>query len=265
MYYVRCLLIFIASFLLCVATGLYLHADQVIYVGIANFDPALSQFGIDVKGNTWEEEEQDGALNGTAFGAPGDDNRDYNPYLAIKFPEKVKQGESTADGKEWAAWARLYEPALLQLTNQRNSFFFRMSADAQNWTPENRGDSSLLWNDPGGQSAAKFPDFVDDINVVSTDADPQLPWFWQIHKDTRPGWRVPESTIDPVLAVGDNYVELGIRESHVTEYPRIDAICFRNDSKLPSDAEALEYFEAIQPVQPAGKLVDTWGEIKSAY
>lgn len=252
----------VISFFSCLLMGMCAYADQVIYVEIKDFDPKLSQFDVEVKGNKWVETQEDGALNGIAFGGPGDDNRDYEPHLAIKLPMQVRPGESTSDGKKWAAWARLYEPALLQLTNQRNSLFFRTSADAKNWTPETRGDASLLWNDPGGQSVAKFPDFVDGINVVFTDVGDRLPWFWQIHKDTRPGWRVPESTIDPVLEVGDNYVELGIRESHPTEYPRIDAICFRNDGKLPSDAEALK---ALSDVEPAGKLGVTWGKVKSIY
>ena len=71
--------------------------------------------------------------------------------------------------------------------------------------------------------------------------------------------------MDPPLAVGDNYVELVPRESDPADYPMIEVICFRNDGKQPSDAEALRYTGSIGPVQPAEKLVDSWGRVKSSY
>ena len=76
--------------------------------------------------------------------------------------------------------------------------------------------------------------------------------------------RDPESSMDPPLVVGDNYVELVPRESHVDRYPRIEIICFRNDGAQPSDTEALVKLGAAS-VQPAEKLIDSWGRIKSMY
>ena len=70
-------------------------------------------------------------------------------------------------------------------------------------------------------------------------------------------------SIPVVLAVGDNYAEIGIRESDPDDYPSIDVICFRNDGNEPSDAEAMG--EVHEAVQPAGKSATTWGELKSAY
>jgi hypothetical protein len=65
-----------------------------------------------------------------------------------------------------------------------------------------------------------------------------------------------------VLEVGDNYIEIGIRESDATLYPRIDVICLRNNDQKPSDAELREYIVAVQP---AGKLTVSWGKIKSMH
>jgi len=70
-------------------------------------------------------------------------------------------------------------------------------------------------------------------------------------------------SVPVVLVVGDNYAEVGIRESDPDNYPSIDVICFRNDGNEPSDAEAM--VEVYKAVQPAGKSATTWGELKSAY
>lgn len=246
----------VTSFLLFLLVVSYTHADQVIYVGVWDFDPALSQFGVEVKGNTWTRTVEDGALSGTAFGGPGDNNHGSDggePYLVIKLPVDVKAGESTSDGKTWAGWARLYEPEALNTPDGFNSFFFRTSADAQNWTPATRGDTALRWNDP---AADMFPASVNNVDVLFTSVGDRLPWFWEKH--TANG----QSTIDPVLEVGVNYLEIGIRESDLTDYPRIEVVCLRNDDQLPSDEEVPQY---LTPVRPGEKLSATWGKVKSAY
>lgn len=248
-------LIIVISFLLFLSVVSYTHADQVIYVGIWDFDPALSQFGVEVKGNTWTRKVEDGALSGTAFGGPGDNNHGSDggePYLVIKLPVDVKAGESTSDGKTWAGWARLYEPEALNTADGFNSFFFRTSTDAKNWTPSTRGDTALRWNDPG----AMFPASINNVDILFTSVGDRLPWFWEKH--TANG----QSTIDPVLEVGVNYLEVGIRESDLTDYPRIEIVCLRNDNQQPSDEEVPQY---LAPVQPGEKLSATWGKVKSAY
>lgn len=230
-----------------------IYADQVIYVEIEDFDSALSQFNVDIKGNKWVEIPQNGAINGTAFGGPGDNNHSADggePYLVIKLPVPVKQGESTADGKKWAVWARLYQPQAIINATDFNSFFLRTSPDAKKWTPASRGDTSLRWNDPGNT----FPASVNDVDVLFTDVGDKMPWFWLKH--TANG----QSTIDPVLSVGDNYIEIGVRESDTTNYPMIDVICFRNDNGKPSDAEVPLFLTAVQPT---GKLTINWGKLKS--
>jgi len=245
----------VISFLLCLVMGLYAYADQIIYVGVWEFDRSLSQFGVEVKGNKWVQTREDGALSGVAFGGPGDNNHGSDggePYLVVKLPEKVKAGESTADGKKWAGWARLYEPEAIVTLDQYNSFFFRMSADAKNWTPKTRGDTSLRWNDPG----AMFPASINNVDLLFTNVKDRLPWFWEKH--TANG----QSTIDPVLAVGDNYIEIGIRESDAVKYPRIEIVCLRNDNKKPSDDEVKLFLTAVQST---GKLTTSWGRMKSIY
>ncbi len=74
--------------------GLCAYADQVIYIDMADPD----------------------ALDGYAFGSPGDNDRNGAnplgaPFLVYKFPVKVEDGESTADGKKWIPWARMRVPA----------------------------------------------------------------------------------------------------------------------------------------------------------
>ena len=256
MRYIKYISIGSISLLLCLFIGLYTYADQIIYVEVSDFDRSLSQFGVEVKGNTWVETLEDGAIDGTAFGGPGDNNHSADlgePYLIIKLPSPVNAGESTADGKTWAVWGRLYVPVSATTDfNSFNSFLLRMSADAQNWTPGNRGDTTLRWNDAGGQ----FPGVINNIDVLFTDVGDRLPWYWEKHSANS------QSTIDPTLAVGDNYIEIGIRESDATNYPRIDVICFRNDDKQPSDSEVPMYITAVKPKD---KLAVSWGEIKSTH
>ena len=249
----------VISFLVCLVVGLCAYADQVIYVEVSQFDPALSEFGVEVLGNTWVETAEDGAINGTAFGGPGDNNHAGDggkPALVIKVPVNVKGKEGTSVGKTWAAWARLYVPIALGNELDFNSFFLRSSTDAKNWTPAAGGDTALRWNDPG----AMFP-FKDGVDgVVLTDLGDQLLWWWQKH--TAGG----QSTIDPVMEMGANYIEIGPRDSDPISYPRIDVICLRNDNGQPSDAEALLLLEEqMAVVQPADKLSASWGHIKSNY
>jgi len=246
---------FVLSFLLCLITGMYAYADQVIYIEISQFDPGMSEFGVDVLGNTWVETIEDGAINGTAFGAPGDNDHGAGggrPALVFKVPVDVKAGEGTSDGKTWAAWARFYMPEALITVDGFNSFFMRSSTDAENWTPATGGDTALRWNDVG----AMFPASINGVDILLTDVGERLPWFWQKH--TANG----QSTIDPVMEAGVNYIEVGPRESDAVKYPRIDVICLRNDDGLPSDAEAPLFLTAVQP---ADKLSTSWGHIKSDY
>jgi len=248
----------VISFLLCLIISLCAYADQVIYIEVSQFDPELSQFGVAIKGNEWIETPEDGAINETAFGGPGDNNHGNDggePYLVIKVPIPVKAGEGTLDGNKWAAWARLYVPEAIITADGFNSFFLRTSADAKNWTPAARGDTALRWNDPG----AMFPASINGVDLLFTDERDRLPWFWQKH--TANG----QSTIDPVLEVGDNYIEIGIRESDPINYPRIDVICLRNDGGQPSDQEALQDLKAVRPGKPepqSGLSLGTWGAAK---
>lgn len=247
--------VFISVFVLCLIAWTSVYSAQVIYVEISDFDSSLSQFGKDVKGNKWVETAEKGAINGTAFGGPGDNDHAAGagePYLVIKLPTQVKAGESTADKKVWAAWARLYEPqALVDATNY-NSFYLRLSPDAKTWKPAARADTTLRWNDP---SADLFPKSINGNDMVYTSLKDTMPWWWQKH--TANG----QSTVDPTLSVGDNYVEIGVRESDATNYPRIDVICFRNDGGKPSDDEVPQYLTAVQPTS---KLTVTWGKIKES-
>ncbi len=245
--------IFVLSFLLCLVMGLYSYADQVIYIEMSQFDPAMSEFGVDVLGNMWVETIEDGAINGTAFGAPGDnDHGAGGGKPALVFTTTVKAGEGTSDGKTWVAWARFLMPEALNTADGFNSFFMRSSTDATNWTPETGGDTSLRWNDVG----AMFPDSINGVDILITDVGERLPWFWQSIQANG------QSTIDPVLEAGLNYIEIGPRESDAVLYPRIDVICLRNDGGLPSDAEAPLFLTAVQPED---KLSTSWGHIKSNY
>jgi len=245
-------MVFISVIALCFMIWANAYADQVIYVESSDFDVALSQFGEEVKGNTWVETVEKGATNGTALGGPGDNNHGTDggePYIVIKLPAQVIAGESTADGKTWDAWARLYEPQAVITDADYNSFYLRTSSDANTWIPEARADTSLRWNDPG----AMFPASINGNDMLLTSVGEEMPWFWQKHTSNA------QSTIDPTLSVGDNYIEIGIRESDPVNYPRIDVICLRNDGGKPSDDEVPQY---LTSVQPTGKLTATWGKIK---
>jgi len=249
-------------FVLCLSlAGLYVYADQVIYVEVSDFSPALSQFGQEVAGNKWVETEEEGALFGTIFGSPGDNNHAAapgEPYLVIKLPKPVNKGESSKDAP-WAAWGRFLMSTLDPVDGTDdgpNSFYLRMSTDAKTWTPENRGDTTLRWNDPEHPDAT-FPGVVNGVDVILTDqGDAGDPWIW---------YNVIGAGTVLQLEEGANYCEIGTRESDPKIYPRIDVICFRNDGEFPSDVEAVEYIEAAQPVQPEEKLTGTWGGIKSIY
>ena len=252
----------IAVLTLCLSMGgLFVYAEQYIYVEVSDFKPALSQFGEEVAGNMWVETEEEGALFGTIFGSPGDNDHAAapgEPYLVIKLPKRVEKGESSKD-VPWAAWGRFLMPTLAPpekggTDDGPNSFYLRMSPDAETWTPENRGDNALRWNDPEHPDAI-FPDVVNGEDVILTDqGDAGDPWIW---------FNVNGAGTALQLEEGTNYCEIGTRESDPDIYPRIDVICFRNDGQFPSDAEALEYLEAVRPVEPGGKLAVTWSMIKT--
>ena len=50
------------------------QADQVIFIDVAHYIPADSQFGVEVKGNKWISFADPEAIGGRAFGGPGDNN-----------------------------------------------------------------------------------------------------------------------------------------------------------------------------------------------
>ena len=213
-------------------------ADQVIYLDVANFIPGDSQFGVEVKGNTWIEVDDPDALHGNAFGGPGDSNYTADggdpflvaePFLVIAFPEKVKAGESTADGKTWVPWARMRVPAT------QNSFYWQVSSDKTTWKHEII-TNAIRWNDDG---------------INGSDV-----WYWQDNVTGNDGG-VPSD-----IEVGVNYVRIGVRESDPVTHPFIDVVCFRNDGGQPSDDEARLM---IVSVEPAGKLSTSWGQIKANY
>lgn len=226
------------SFLLCLVTGMYAYADQVIYADVASFLPGDSQFGAEVKGNTWVLVADPDAFGGGAYGAPGDN--DYaadggdpftvaEPFLVIRFPIDVKAGESTADGKTWVPWARMRLPA------DQNSFYWQTSSDKSAWKPE-LITNSIRWNDDGRNGTDE--------------------WYWQDHITGNDGGITAE------MEVGVNYVRIGARESDPVTFPTIDIICFRNDGNAPNDDEALGSGAAVEPAE---KLSTSWGQIKKAH
>ncbi|MFC1718921.1 hypothetical protein ACFL6S_35040 [Candidatus Poribacteria bacterium] len=228
----------VTGFLLCLIMGMYAYADQVIYADVVNYIPFDSQFGVEVKGNTWVLVADPDAFGGSAFGAPGDN--DYSgdggdpftvaePYLIIKFPMDVKSGESTADGKTWVPWARMRIPA------DQNSFYWQVSSDNATWKPEII-TNSIRWNDDG----------MNGLDV----------WYWQDHITGNDGGVTAD------MEVGVNYVRIGARESDPVTFPTIDVICFRNDGSAPTDDEALGSGAAVEPAQ---KLSTSWGQIKTTY
>lgn len=67
---------------------------------MSDFDPDMSQFGVDVKGNMWVERPEDGAINGTAFGGSGNNDvagRAGEPYLTLKLPEEIEDAEAMGE------------------------------------------------------------------------------------------------------------------------------------------------------------------------
>lgn len=230
------------SFFLCLITALCAYADQVIYIDVADFIPDDSQFGVDVKGNEWIEVADPDALDGQAFGGPGDSNYTADggnpflvaePYLIIIFPEDVKQGESTANGKTWVPWARMRVPS------DQNSFYWQVSGDRPfDWKPDII-TNAVRWNN-------------DAVNGTNE-------WYWQDNLTGNDGG------INADIEVGVNYVRIGVRESDPVTFPLIDVICFRNDGEQPSDEEAEQYVKAVRPQEPETKStpnIGTWGAAK---
>jgi hypothetical protein len=211
-------------------------ADQVIYIDVAHFIPGDSQFGVEIKGNTWIRIADPDAIGGTAWGGPGDNNYTADggdpflaaePYLIIKFPVDVRAGESTADGKTWIPWARMRVPST------HNSFYWQVSTDKKNWKPEIITNANR-WND--------------DARNESNE------WYWQDNLTGNDG------AVNADIAVGVNYIRVGVRESDPVVHPLIDVACFRNDGGEPTYEEALA---SGVPVEPAGKLAASWGQIKN--
>ncbi|MBC8235793.1 hypothetical protein H8E77_40105 [bacterium] len=210
-------------------------ADQVIYIDVAHYIPEDSQFGVEVKGNKWISVADPDAIGGKAFGGPGDSNYTADggdpflvaePYLIIKFPVDVRAGESTADGKTWIPWARMRLPA------DQNSFYWQVSTDKTNWKPEIITNANR-WND----------DAQNGTNV----------WYWQDNVTGNDGG------IPADMAVGVNYLRVGVRESNPDTHPLIDVACFRNDGGKPTYEDAIA---SGVPVEPAGKLAASWCAIK---
>ena len=228
------------SFFLCLIMGLCVYADQVIYIDLANFIPKESQFGVEVHGNEWVEVADPSALDGTAFGGPGDNERNGAnpigaPFLVIKFPVKVENREAKAVGKEWIPWARLRIPA------EPNSFWWQVSADKVNWEPWDNTNANR-WNDD---------------NMNGSDV-----WYWQDNVTGNDGG------IDAEISPGANYIRIGIRESDPVTFPLIDVVCLRNDGEPPLDEEARDYLETVGPRRPVQKLAlawRTWGAIKHSF
>jgi len=225
--------------LLCLIVSLCIYADQVIYTDVAHFIPDKSQFGVEIKGNTWVEVSDPDAFGGTAFGGPGDSNYTGDggdpflvaePYLVVRLSQDVLAGESTADGKVWVPWARM------RLPSEQNSFYWQVSSDpTSGWKPEII-TNSVRWNN-------------DDMN--GTDV-----WYWQDHITGNDGG------ITADMAAGVNYVRIGVRESDPETFPTIDVVCFRNDGATPNDDEALGSGTAVAP---ENKLPISWGQIKKTY
>ena len=94
------------------------------------------------------------------------------------------------------------------------------------------------------------------MDAILTDVGDRLPWWWQTHRAS------DQSSIDPVIEAGVNYIEIGPRESDPVDYPRIDVVCLRNDGGQPSDSEAPLFLTAVQPTD---KLSTSWGHIKKTY
>jgi len=236
------------------------QAEQVIMVDVMYFIPDKSEFilddkerGIAVKkivkemgGNVWDVFEDKNALGGAALGAPGDNDFTTNSPLVYKLPVAVKAGEAGP----WKMWARLNR------TDDPNSFWWKASQDAKNWTPKEFNVDTHSWNNPA--APLKVPD--------------KPPWFWF------------DGVGNPDLKPGDNYLMLSNRESGVPPNVNlIDVISIRNDGKQPTDEEAekllAEQYKGItspigispveekeeQAISPGGKLTTTWGQMKGKY
>ena len=215
------------------------QAAQVIYIDVAHYIPADSQFGVEVKGNKWISFADPEAIGGRAFGGPGDnlygdDGGDpflaAEPYLVIAFPVDVKAGESTADGKVWVPWARMRVPDV------HNSFYWQVSSERPyKWKPDII-TNAIRWNDDAINNSDK--------------------WYWQDNTTGNDGGGFPD------IAAGKNYLRVGVRESDPKLFPHLDVICFRNDGVTPTFNEALTSGTAVEP---ANKLAVTWGRIRSTY
>ena len=232
----------VTSSFLCLIIGSFAYADQVIYIDMADFILGISDFGVEVDGNEWVEVADPDALDGQAFGGPGDNNRnDANPvgapFLVYRFPVKVKAGESTADGKKWIPWVRMRVPG------EQNSFWWQVGPVKGNWKPKTNTNANR-WNDDGRNSSDE--------------------WYWQDHI-TGNAEGIPAD-----IAVGSNYFRIGIRESDPVTFPTIDVVCFRNDGGTPNVDEAADFLEEHPigsriSVEPANKLSASWGQLKNIY
>ena len=124
----------------------------------------------------------------------------------------------------------------MRVPTDRNSFFWQVSTDKVTWKPKDNTNVNR-WNDDAQNNTNK--------------------WYWQDNLTGNDG------AINADIAVGVNYLRVGVRESDVVpNHPLIDVACFRNDGKKPTDAEALS---SGTPVEPAGKLATSWGKMKANY
>lgn len=230
------------------------QADQVIMVDVMYFIPDKSEFILDDKereiavdkiekqmgGNVWGIFEDENALGGAALGAPGDNDFNTNAPLVYKLPVAIKEGEAGT----WKMWARLNRMA------DPNSFWWKVSQDAEKWTPKNFNVDTHGWNNPGAP-----------LNVPD-----KPPWFYF------------DGIGKPDFQPGDNYLMLASRESGISPNVNlIDVISIRNDGNKPTDEEAekllaeqykdialpFEKIEGEESVSTSGKLTTTWGRLKS--
>ncbi|MFC1715940.1 hypothetical protein ACFL6S_19880 [Candidatus Poribacteria bacterium] len=103
-------------------------------------------------------------------------------------------------------------------------------------------------------------------------------FFYQFSKDGGDTWRPPDPIEahggaqwtawewhrpwDITLAAGGgNAIRIAERESGA----KFDVICLRNDGQTPTDEEYQAYLDSLEDiaVHAKGKLVDTWGRVKS--
>jgi hypothetical protein len=195
--------------------------------------------------NVWDVFEDKNALGGTALGAPGDNDFATTFPLVYKLPVAIKAGEAGP----WKMWARLNRK------DDPNSFFWKVSQDAKNWTPKGFNIDTHGWNNP---AVAAIPD--------------KAPWFYF------------DGIGNPEFKEGDNYLTISCRESGVPPNVNlIDVISIRNDGNKPTDEESekllAEQYKGIDSpigkdpsgekeklaVSPGGKLTITWGWLKGKY